>query len=472
MLMGMLERPHRPTLRVAVVAGFGITLGLWLLVGYHVTRQLATAERDAASLSQRYVQAQERLSSVRAQVLVASVLVRDAVLDTTPRPATDYQREIDAAYRAIDSELSSYVPVSDSAAEGGRVQRLREEIDAFRRASLDTLAVDRRTWPADARTLLQRSQPKREAVIAVSEELQAINRLTYVAQQEATAGAQRGLQQQVWTVLGVALALSVLIGWLALRQATRLERRLLTQSHREAQISADLHRLSARLVGAQEEERRRIARELHDDVGQALSAVNVELAVAERRLERVGVSSDTLGAARALVDGALRRTRDVSQLLHPSALEDLGLAAALASVLSGFERRHQVPVDFRNESGPDRFEPEIERAVFRVVQEALTNIARHARARRVTVSLARTDDELQVSVADDGVGFEAGSSSQGASRGLGLVGMRERVSHLGGTLVVTGRPGAGTRIAVRIPIQTTPSGGNDARLEAHELAHG
>ncbi|MGE3509419.1 MAG: sensor histidine kinase [Vicinamibacterales bacterium] len=455
-----------------MIAGFGITLGLWLLVGYHVTAQLATAERDAASLSQRYVQAQERLSSVRAQVLVASVLVRDAVLDTTPRPATDYQREVEAAYRAIDHELSSYVPVLDSAAEGGRVQGLREDIDAFRRASLDTLAVDRRTWPGGARTLLQRSQPKREAVIAVSEEIQAINRLTYVAQQEATAVAQRGLQRQVWTVLGVALALSVFIGWLALRHATRLEHRLLAQSHREAQISADLHRLSARLVGAQEEERRRIARELHDDVGQALSAVNVELAVAERRSQRAGVTSDALGAARALVDGALRRTRDVSQLLHPSALDDLGLAAALASVLSGFERRHHLPVDFRNESGPNRFEPEIERAVFRLVQEALTNIARHAHASRVTVSLERADDALRVCVADDGVGFDADSPGQGTSRGLGLVGMRERVSHLGGTLVVTGRPGAGTRIEVRIPIRPEPGAGNDAPLEAHEVAHG
>lgn len=467
-----MERTHRPTLRAAVIAGFGITLGLWLLVGYYVTGQLATAERDAASLSQRYVQAQERLSSVRAQVLVASVLVRDAVLDTIPRPATDYQRDIDAAYRTIDHELSSYVPVLDSAPESGRVQRLREEIDAFRRASLDTLAVDRRTWPGGARTLLQRSQPKREAVIAVSEEIQAINRLTYVAQQEATAVAQRGLQRQVWTVLGVALALSVCIGWLALRHATRLEHRLLAQSHREAQISADLHRLSARLVGAQEEERRRIARELHDDVGQALSAVNVELAVAERRLQRAGVTADALGPARALVDGALRRTRDVSQLLHPSALEDLGLVAALTSVLSGFERRHHLPVHFRNESGSERFEPEVERAVFRLVQEALTNIARHAHASRVTVSLDQADDALRVCVADDGVGFDADAPGQGTSRGLGLVGMRERVSHLGGTLVVTARPGAGARIEVRVPLRPEPLPPSDAPLEPHEVAHG
>lgn len=467
----MTDRAHRPTLRVAVVAGFGITLGLWLLVGAHVTRQLANAEREAASLSQRYVQAQERLSSVRGQVLVASVLVRDAVLDTTPRPATDYQHDIEAAYRAIDSELSSYVPVSDSTAEGGRVQRLREAIDTFRRASLHTLTVDRRTWPGNARALLQRSQPNREAVIAVSEEIQAINRLTYVAQQEATARAQRGLQRQVWTVLGVALALSVFIGWLALRHAARLERRVFAQSHREASITADLHRLSARLVGAQEEERRRIARELHDDVGQALSAVNVELAVVERRLHRVGVPFDALGAARALVDGALRRTRDVSQLLHPSALEDLGLAAALASLLGDFARRHRARVDFRNGSGPDRFEPAIERAVFRLVQEALTNIARHAHARLVTVSLERGDDELSVSVADDGVGFDTDSPGQGTSRGLGLVGMRERVSHLGGTLVVTSRPGAGTRIEAHIPIGPEPLVQNQA-LEAHGVVHG
>ena len=274
---------ERLTIRAALLVGFGLTLGLWLFAGYQVTLRMRDAQREAAAANARYQQAQELLTSVRTQVLVASVLVRDALLDPEFGSVARHRQEIESAYGAIDTLLARYVPFLDSAAERERVSRLRDEIREFRSASDEVLATDSSRWPTDARVLLRRFMPRREAAIRVSEEVQSFNRAAFVDQQRTITGMEAGVQHQVWTVFGIALAISLAIGWVASRHATRLEQRLTEQHVREERIAADLQRLSARLVQAQEDEQRRIARELHDEVGQALSAVKVELAVAQRR---------------------------------------------------------------------------------------------------------------------------------------------------------------------------------------------
>jgi signal transduction histidine kinase len=262
---------------------------------------------------------------------------------------------------------------------------------------------------------------------------------------------QSRLQQQVWTVFGVALAVSFAIGWLAFRHSTRLERRLTEQRGREEQIASDLQRLSARLVHAQEEEQRRIARELHDEVGQMLSAVKMELAVAGRTLDRTGNGADLLRDAHSSVDSALRTVRDLSRLLHPSALDDLGLVAALESQVTDFRRRHGITIDFFHVGIDGRQGDETERAVYRIVQEALTNIARHAHARTAHVLLSADAHSCRVVIEDDGIGFDVADAERpGRRRGLGLLGIRERVSHLHGTVTVDSGP-AGTRIEVTLP---------------------
>ena len=240
------------------------------------------------------------------------------------------------------------------------------------------------------------------------------------------------MQRQVWTVFGFALAISLAIGWLAFQHSARLERRLTEQRAREEQIAIDLQRLSARQVHTQEEEQRRIARELHDEVGQMLSAVKMELAVAARKLDRTGGGTSLLCDAQSSVDIALRSVRDLSYLLHPSALDDLGLVAALESHLADCGRRHGIVVDFSHDGIDGRHGEETERALYRIVQEALTNIARHARARR-RVRLSGDAATCRVVIEDDGVGFDVADVERpGRRRGLGLLGIRERVSQLRG----------------------------------------
>jgi signal transduction histidine kinase len=398
------------------------------------------------------MQAQELLASVRTQVLVASVLLRDALLDPDPRFVADHRQAIEHAYTAIDSLLARYVPFLDSPAERERVTRLRGEIRDFRSASDEVLSTDSSRWPTDAPVLLRRFMPKRATAIRVSEETQSLNRSAFVDQQHKIALMQAAAQRRVWTVFGVALAISLAIGWLVSRHATRLEQRLAEQRRREERVAADLQRLSARLVQAQEDEQRRIARELHDEVGQALSAVKVELAVAQRRIERMSGVTDLLSDAQSSADCALRSVRDLSHLLHPSALDDLGLVAALESQIADFRRRHDVAMEFVQEGLDRRQNAETERAVYRIVQEALTNISRHAHATAGRVYLHAQPGSLRVVVEDDGVGFDAADVERpGRRRGLGLLGIRERVSQLRGTVHIESTAAHGTRIEVHLP---------------------
>ena len=448
----MSRLPKEPTLRAALLAGFGLTLGLWLLMGYQTMRHLADAQGEAVALDARYVRAQEALSQVRSEVLLTSVIIRDALLDTAPRTAANDQKAIGDAYQAIDLALARYVPVFGSAEEVARVDRLKTEVAAFRKSSSEILATDSRTWQVEGRLLLRRFLPSRERAVTVSEETQSINRALYVEQRRATSDRQAALQTQMWQGLGIALALSLLVAWLSFGYATRLERRLRAQHAREAQISADLQRLSACLVDVQEEEQRRIARELHDEVGQGLSAVQLELTVAKKRLQRAGVTEeDVLEDACTATNAVLRSVRNLSQLLHPSVLEDLGLSVALESHVVALGRRTGIVVELIDTLPSTRPSAPVERTVYRVVQEALNNVVKHAKASRVVVRLEQQDDKLVAVIEDNGMGFDTRETAPtGRRSGLGLLGIRERVAQLGGTMHLRSSIGGGTRLEISL----------------------
>jgi hypothetical protein len=254
------ERLGRP-IRAALFLGFGLVVGIWLFAGYYFTRRIGDVERQAAAINARYMRAQEVLSTVRTQVLLGSVYVRDALLDPDPATAVDYRRRMEDSYKVVDEALQQYVPVLDSETERAEVSRLRGEIEEFRRTMLDALATDSARWPTEARTLLRtRVMPKRELVIGQSEQAQALNRGAFIQQQSAVADVYHMTQRRIWQSLGVALAASLGIALLATLYAGRLEDRLRRQRAKDVQNTRDLQQLSAKLLNAQEEERRSIAR--------------------------------------------------------------------------------------------------------------------------------------------------------------------------------------------------------------------
>jgi len=442
-----------PTIKAALLLGFALICATWLFAGYYFTRRMADLQSRASSISGRYMRAQDLLGTVRSQVLVGSVYVRDALLDPDRAHADEYRAKLEDAYRAAEEALRQYVPIVDVPTERERVARLRNEIDDFRNTVLNVLATDNSRWPIEARALLRRQiMPKRESVIRVTDEAQALNRSAFVQQQNEIASLYGATQRRLWGSFGVAVLVSLGIALLAAIYVGRLELRIHLQRVKEAENARDLQRLSMKLITAQEEERLVIARELHDEVGQALTAIKVELAVAHRAIEAAGVPGDVLADARAISENALHTVRDLSHLLHPTLLDDLGLTAAIDWYLKGFGRRHGLRAELLHERMDERLQPETEAAAFRIVQEALTNVVKHAHASSCRVYLQRLTNTLLVTVEDDGIGFAAGPTGLGdRSPGLGLISIRERASRLGGTLRLESAPGKGTRLTVEVP---------------------
>jgi signal transduction histidine kinase len=205
------------------------------------------------------------------------------------------------------------------------------------------------------------------------------------------------------------------------------------------------------LVDAQEQERRALARELHDEFGQALTALKMEVGMALNASAAAPSVRTPLEEARSIADSTLRGIRDLSQLLHPSTLDDFGLPATITAYVRNFAKRSAIRVDVTLTGLDARLPAGVEVAVYRIVQEALTNVARHSDARVATVVVERAGDYLDAVIEDDGVGVPT-LPEGGAPRGLGVIGMRERAQSLSGSLSIQPRQGGGTRVVVRIPI--------------------
>ncbi len=203
-----------------------------------------------------------------------------------------------------------------------------------------------------------------------------------------------------------------------------------------------------RVVSAQELERKRLARELHDETGQALTSILLGLQSVEDLPPDVDPKK-AIADLRDLVVATLQDVRRLAVELRPKALDDFGLVPALERLVENFGEQTGVQVDFVEQLGPERLPEEVETALYRITQEALTNIVKHAQARRVSIVLTKREGSVTVLIEDDGKGFE-GSRDGG---GLGLLGMNERLALIDGRLTVESQEGAGTTIAAEVPLR-------------------
>jgi two-component system sensor histidine kinase UhpB len=226
------------------------------------------------------------------------------------------------------------------------------------------------------------------------------------------------------------------------------------QEHRGA-----LQKLSEQVLAAQEDERKRIARELHDETAQALTTLLIRLKILERA-RSVDEMHGQIDELRQLTADTLEAVRKLAVELRPATLDDLGLVAALEAITEGYRARTAVRVDFtadgfrereRERDSDGRLPPQVELVLYRVVQEALTNIAKHAEADHVHVRLQRRAHEVLATIDDDGRGFDVEDIMRSRERGLGLFGMQERLALVRGQLVIESAPGRGTHIVARVP---------------------
>jgi signal transduction histidine kinase len=454
------------SIRVALLAGFGIVVALWLVWGYQMMRALAEIERDVADVHRSYRDSEQTISRVRTNVLLGSIYLRDALIENSALRRGELRTAIAGVRGEVDRLLRQHVPRVTSSEEREHWALLQQELTTYWTSREMALAQVKTLSAAEAAALLRsRVVPSRESVLQMLDQLGALqddnNRRHRTEADRALTETRTRL---AWIGIGTLLLAAVVVV-LASRHVHRLQRHIELQRLNEQRNRRDLERLSASLVDVQEQERRNLARELHDEVGQALTAVKMDIGVALR--------SDVEPRARAaleeandIAETALRGVRDLSQLLHPSMLDDFGLPATLTAFLRSFSQRTHIRAQLA-ETLEERLLPELEVAVYRIVQEALNNVAQHSGASACTVSLVTGGDLLRLVIEDNGRGL--GASPQGASdrRGLGLIGMRERAQAFGGSFAITSGEGGGTRVELVLPLLTlAPVEAPDVRKRA------
>jgi signal transduction histidine kinase len=275
-----------------------------------------------------------------------------------------------------------------------------------------------------------------------------------------------GLQVRPFTYLWVSLYTGFAVAVLSISLTIRLEKKYQEEHSEALAAKEDLQRLSARLVAAQEQERQTLSRELHDQVGQALTAIKIDVARAEQGLGPAQTDlAERLRRARQGAEDTLEIIRRLSMLLRPSMLDDLGLSAALGWYAKQFTASTAIRVSLHDDGSADQLPDAHKTSLYRIVQEALTNCARHSEARSVVINLGSEEGRYIVRIEDDGKGFVPTPET----RGLGLIGITERVAEMKGILELNSSPGSGTKIMVSIPREAKELAGIEAAAAAPQL---
>jgi signal transduction histidine kinase len=449
--MGVGRRRFR-TWPVVAVALLGL-LALIVVSVLAAQRKADAAYAQLDSLNARYREVETRLRRVRSGLHLSGILARDYLLDTNT-PAADYRSRLVAYHEESERLIAELEPLLRET-DLGQYPELRRQLDEYWKAYaplFDGSHIDRYGF------LRREIVPRRDAVLQISAEIEEINNRTLRAQQQAAAERQHELHQYLTGTLFASLTLGLAVAIIAVIRIRLLEGRTEKQHGRTQQAEEELRRLSNQLVRTQEEERKGLSRELHDEVGQMLTALRMEIGRAERA-QALGSPAfgQTMAECKALVDRMMHIVRDLAMGLRPSMLDDLGLEPALSWQARDFSRRYNVPVDLSVDGDLERLPDPQRTCVYRVVQEALTNCAKHSAATEIQVKVVRGRTRLDVSVRDNGVGM----ASTTPHRGLGLTGIKERVKDINGAASIETRPGGGTVVHITLPVPPADSGKED-----------
>jgi len=362
------------------------------------------------------------------------------------------RRRLDRLTLEIDADFDRYPSVRDSE-EDALLIGMRGVFSQQRTFYITILAVR----PAERRhqaesMLADRIVPVREQMLDWSGKLQVWNseRLQHADRGLVTQFAN--LQGSLSRVLAIGFGSGLLLVLGSMAYIVRLDRQTRARYVELARSRHALQQLSARLVDAQETERRAISRELHDEVGQSLGALLVDIGRLSTTLSGDPEVKTQLDNLKSVAERTFQTVRNIALLLRPSMLDDLGLAAALEWQGREVSRHSEIEVSVESESVPEDLPDEYKIYIYRLVQEALNNAVRHSGARNAKVVVERLSKSIAVRVTDDGRGFDPGRS-----RGMGILGMEERVKRLGGTLRVESQPGKGATVTADLPI---PAGSN------------
>jgi signal transduction histidine kinase len=433
-------------LRAVLALGFGGLLLLLLYSGANALQTLRRLHETEESAHTRSLQRQRVLATVILSANIYSDHMEEFLLSSaTPEDATE---EIAKGAAAAREALQAY-PADRSAEEQSLLEQLQvyltEEETAFRsahgRKSEEHLGRGQRVVSDEI-------IPRRQRFVAVAQRIELLNDNQTLAANRASFLEFGRLQDRLKNLLILALTSGLLLAVGSAIYILRLEREARLRYAELAESRRDLQQLSTKLVDAQETERRSLSRELHDEVAQALSLLLMDVGQLSNQFSSGEEERQELvQRIKSVAERAVQTVRNMALLLRPSMLDDLGLLAAVEWYARETSRRGEIEVEVHSENVSEDLGDELKLCVYRIVQEALNNAQRHSHAKTARVELTQTNGVIRVKIADEGRGFDPKRT-----RGMGLLGMEERVKRLGGALTIESRPGAGTTIRVELPL--------------------
>jgi signal transduction histidine kinase len=307
-----LSRRNSSPIRRILLLGFAAIFALWLISAYVLGRRVIQADSRVAAIMTEFSASEDVLSTVREQVLLSSVVVRDAALENDAARVSAQRDRLHMVRNDVEGRLQEYLPHVDSVAEREHWTRLRAEMDEYW-SSLSPVLTGELTGKTAQAYLRSSVIPKHELVLRVAEDLRTLKQDALREQQAAVAELHRTVRERIWWTSALAVAVGFVVALLAGGYIGRLESWIRHQHAQEREHKRELQRLSAQLEDARESERRTIARDLHDEIGQALMTIKLDLGVVDRSGQVSGAPAQALGEARVSTDLAIRTVRDLSQ---------------------------------------------------------------------------------------------------------------------------------------------------------------
>jgi signal transduction histidine kinase len=432
---------HRsPT--VALLLGLVLTLAVVVAYSWYITGQINGLRRMQTELTDRNRRESLQLLRIQNDLNQLALSMRDMLDSGEPYPLSAWSAPFARIREDLDDALKQQEAVAVARRTPEQARLLAQSVAQFWDAADRMFALARAGQDGEARTQIRLTLQARQNSLAttVARLLVQNNEAEGEVAQQVQDIYDRVQQQVYWFLAATLLAITATSLYLI-----RSNRRLFAEL---ASLSDERRDVAQTLIATREATLREISRELHDEFGQVLTAMGSMLGRASNRVPEDSPLRSDLREIGEVAQGALDSVRGLSQSLHPSILEELGLESTIEWYLSTFERQSGVSVSYERAGNPVHVDAQKAIHVYRVLQEALANVARHSGARQASVRLRSHNDSLELEVEDHGRGFEP----HGSRRGLGLVAMRERAALLGGTLEVAGVPDGGTRVRLTVPI--------------------
>ena len=426
-------------------------------------------------ISKDYIERDRTLEKLRSGIYLSGTYARDFLLDGNESLAAAHRDRFLQIQNDIARNVESYRHLLRSD-ESEPFRQLSDELIAYFTALSPALA-----WKPDERRergyrfIQEELLPRRMLAISLADRIQAVSERELEVSSQSVSEMFASFRVKLLLLLILTAALGLLLAGLTMWKLLHLEHASELSFGEIVKARGELKQLSAELVSAQESERRRISRELHDEVGQVLSATmlalgNLRSSLKENNTEE---ASRQLHMIEEMTERNVRVVRNISLLLRPTMLDDIGLVPALKWLAREVSRTDHIQVDVAAEnfaeSFPESLPDEHRTCVYRVVQEALRNACRHSGADQVRIYVRQEDHRLRITVQDDGKGFDPSVET-----GMGSLGMEERVVRLGGTFKIDSERGRGTLVSVELPLpdmmepwQTSLPPG--MAMEAHEI---